>query len=788
MRSLMRLLLSDLLRLWKQGLAIIALIAVGVATFIMSTNTMRGLQESRDRYYRNYRFADLFTPLVRAPQSLATSLSEIEGVESVQTRIVKEVLLDMPDIQEPVSGRLVSLDDHPRESINGIYLRRGRYPEFSDRTEALVSELFAEAHRIEPGDRLLANFSGRLQEVDIVGVALSPEFVYVVQPGLLLSDDKRYGVLWIPYASMANAFNMEGAFNNIAVRLTTGASTQHVIDRIDQITLPYGGVGTYDRSEQESNRRVSDELSEVRTMAYLAPSIFLSVSAFLLNIIVSRLVYQQREQIATLRAFGYYPGEIGWHYARLVLVWVIIGTAIGIGGGVYAARGMFRLYMMFFRFPDFIQPIITWEWGVVFLLTTGVAAIGTYRSIRRSMSFPPAVAMRPEAPMRFDHPWLDQLGITAWMPPGIRMVMRRLESNPVITLLSILGVAFGLAILVLSSFMEDTIEFVIDNQFVKSQRHDLMITFREAASESALHDVEHLPGVTYTEPFRAVPVRMRSGLYSERLSLMGLSERPTLYRVLDENTSEIEFDHRSGLTITQKLAEILNVRPGDSIEVDILEGERQSMVLPVARVFPNYTGPAAYMERRALHELLEEGERISGAFVALDPALKQDTFGAIKQTPAIAGVLDKTAAMKNFREVIARSTSWMRTINAFFAALIAFGVIYNSALISFTERARDLATMRVMGFSRGEISSVMLIELLLITMAAIPVGIPIGYGFSYALTLAMDTESHRFPLVISRSTIAYSIMIIAVSAAASSLVVLQMLKKLDLISVLKVKE
>ena len=379
----MRLLLSDLSRLWKQGIAIIALIAVGVATFIMSTNTMTALEESRDRYYRNYRFADLFTPLVRAPQSLAASLNEIEGVDSVQTRIVKEVLFDMPDVLEPVSGRLVSLDEHPQESMNGIFLRRGRYPEFSDRTEALVSELFAEAHRIEPGDRLIANFAGIVQELEIVGIALSPEFVYVVQPGLLLSDDKRYGVLWIPYANMANAFNMEGAFNNLTVRLTNDANKQHVIDRIDQLTLPYGGMGTYDRSEQESNRRVSDELAEVRTMAYLAPSIFLSVSAFLLNIIVSRLVYQQREQIATLRAFGYYPSEIGWHYARLVLVWVVLGTAIGIGGGIYAARGMFRLYMMFFRFPEFIQPTMTWEWGVAFGLTVGVATIGTYRSIRR---------------------------------------------------------------------------------------------------------------------------------------------------------------------------------------------------------------------------------------------------------------------------------------------------------------------------------------------------------------------------------------------------------------------
>jgi putative ABC transport system permease protein len=786
MRSLNRMFFAELLSLWRQGIAIIGLLACGIAIFVMSTGTIRALETSREAYYRSYRFADVFAQLVRAPISLLDRISEIHGVKSATGRIVRDVLVDVPEMVEPVSCRLVSIQHEARKAVNGLYLRSGRFPEPSDRVEVVVSELFAQAHRLRPGDSVMANMAGRLERLHVVGIGLSPEYVYVVQPGLLLSDDRRFGVLWALQRDLGPAFNMEGAFNHLSIELHEGANRSDVIHRIDVLTKPYGGLGAYDRSEQESHQRVSDEMHQVRAMAILSPTIFLLVALFLLHIVFSRLVHQQQESIATLRAFGYYPREIGWHYSKIVLVWVCAGVGIGILVGMRMAVWMGSLYMMFFRFPVMDPPSLSWEWIAAITMSFVVALLGSFTSIRAAIRLPPAVAMKPESPTRFRSASLDGWGIGARIGPVARMVIRRLESNPWITLFSTLGLALGLAILVLSAFMEGTIDYVIDHQFSASQRQDMTFTFRENCSASALQDVMHMEGVIAAEPFRTIPIRIRHGQRSKRLGLMGLEAQPQLFRVVDEHNQSVEFPDGSGLAITRKLAELIGAVEGDIVEIELMEGQDRRLYLPIATIFPNYTGPAAYMNRFELHRLLEEGERISGVFVQVDMAQRDRVYSQIKQTPAIVGILDKQAAVRNFKSIIARSTFWMRTINALFAAFIAFGVSYNSALIAYTERARDLATMRVMGFSRRELAAILLAEIGIITLLAIPIGIPLSYAFCYWTTLAVDTESHRFPMVLRLDGFVYGITVLCLSIAVSSVAVLRLLKQIDILAVLKV--
>jgi putative ABC transport system permease protein len=382
----------------------------------------------------------------------------------------------------------------------------------------------------------------------------------------------------------------------------------------------------------------------------------------------------------------------------------------------------------------------------------------------------------------------DALSFGAFTRPIARMVVRRLVTNPWITLFSTVGLALGLAIVILSSFMEDTIEYVLDNQFIKSQRQDLTLSFHDTCSESAMHEISQMDGVLAVEPFRAVPIRIRNGNHSRRLALMGLETHPDLFRVLDDRETSVSFPERSGLTITRKLAELLHVREGDNVEIEWLEGQDRVDLVPVSRTFPNYTSPAAYMNRHELHELLREGDRLSGAFVTVDPGKLTRIYGQIKNTPSISGVLDKRAAMKNFKAIVSQSTFWIRTINAIFAAFIAFGVTYNSALIAYTERARDLATMRVMGFSRRELATILLTEIGFMTAVAIPIGIPISYAFCYITALAIDTDSHRFPLVVDRETFAYGVVVLLISVVISSVAVVRLLNRIDMLSVLKVRE
>lgn len=787
MRTLDRLLIADLKRMWGQALAICVVLACGVATFVMSTSTMRSLEVTYDHYYRDYRFADVFVSLKRAPNQFATRLRAIPGVDRVDTRVVRDVILDIPTMVEPASCRLVSTPDHPGQNLNAVHLRRGRLPDPDRRGEVLASEMFAEAHHFRPGDSVKVIMGGRAERLTIVGIAMSPEYIYAVQPGMLLPDDRRFGVLWMPYRQMAAAFNMEGAFNDAAFTILPRASVDDVVFHVDRLCEQYGGVGAYTRDDQISHRRVADEIHQLDGMAYVSPMIFLAVAAFLFNLVLSRIVHQQQERIATLRAFGYLPNEIGAQYIKLLLLLVIVGVLLGTGAGVFLSHRLTNLFGHFFRFPTLYHELAWDQLAIAGLLSLFAGLAGGLTSVRRAMSLPPAVAMRPETPPSYRKSLVERLGLGRFLSPVGSMVLRRLERNRRSTTLSVLGMSLGVAVLVLGSFMEDTIDYVMDVQFQKAQRQDITLTFIEALSARAIHDAHQLPGVSSAEPFRAAPARLSRGRRSRKVTLMGLEEQPRLFRVLDSHEREVRIAP-GGLTISKKLAEVLEAKVGDELEVGFLGGRKIRRMVPILVVFPDYTDPGAYMNRSELHLLLREGECLSGAFLAVDPTQLADLHTQLKQTPAVAGVTVKLAALQSFQDTIAENLRPMRLTNAIFASIIAFGVIYNCALITLAERSRDLATLRVLGFTRREVSAVLIGELAIITLAALPIGLPVGYGLSYFAAHALDTETHRFPLVVTRATFAYSACVILIAAAASAGIVRRMIDKLDLIAVLKVKE
>ncbi|MFN5104780.1 MAG: ABC transporter permease [Planctomycetota bacterium] len=788
MRAISKLLLWELTSHWKQGLAIVVLLTCGIATLIMSTTTMRSLEASRDRYYTKYSFAHLWAPLVRAPEELLVRIRQIPGVQRVSGRVEKHVLLDFPEMLEPASARLVSIDREPHLDINGLYLRHGRLPVMAEQTEVVVSELFAEAHRLKLGDRIAANLEGKREELIVVGIGLSPDSIYVVQPGMLLPNNRLYGILWAPREKLAAAFNMEGAFNQVAIRLGHDANIGNVKSQIDSILEPYGSIGAYDRDEQESHARVRDEMRELRTMALLSPAIFLSVSAFLVHMVFSRMIIHQTEQIATLRAFGYTAMQIGLHYLRVVLVWVALGVLLGIGCGLWLAAWLSEIYRMFFRFPEMVVIRFGWEWMLAVSLGVLVAFLGAISGMLRAMQLPPAVAMRSGSSQNAPAKGLMHLPFLGRLRPIGRMVMIRMVGNLWLTFFSVLGMGLGVSLLILSSFMEKTIDYVLDHQFSRSQRQDLQLSFYDPRSQECLYEVQQWPGVGQVEAYRSVPIRMRSGLVSDRLAILGLEPNAQLFRVLDEHDRAIAFPNHSGLTITGKLAQKLNLRVGSKVQIDLLEGQNRSLELTVERIYPNYTGPAAFLPKDFLHELMLEGPRISGLFLTIQPGAKQQVYRLIKETPAISGVTDKSAALANFREMISKSTGWMRLVNAIFATLITIGVAYNSALITFSERARDLATMRVLGYRQTEVNRVLLLELFWTMLLAIPIGVPLGYLFAYGLVRAMDSESHRFPFVVHQQTILYAVSVMIAATIVCGLMVLRMTKNLDLISVLKVRE
>jgi putative ABC transport system permease protein len=793
-RSLDRKLIRELRDSLGASSAISLVIAAGVAVFVMALSTLAFLDDTRAAYYDRYRLADVFASLSRAPLHVAEEISEIPGVAHVETRVVAEVTLSVPGLDEPASGRLISLrqatqgDAGRSIGLNAIHLVSGRLPDPDAADEVVASEAFFEANRLTLGGTISGILNGRFQEMRIVGVALSPEYVFQIRSGDFLPDDRRFGVLWTSRLSLEAAFDMRGAFNDVSLRLMRGTPTRPVIERLDQILEPFGGIGSYDRTEQLSARFLDDEIKQLRATGLVIPLIFLSVAAFLLNVVLARRIELQREEIATLKAFGYGDGEIAWHYLQFALLISTLGAILGSVIGSWLAYGLCDLYADFYRFPTFaFRPNLkTMLMGSAVSLTGGV--VGAWLAVRRVVRLQPAEAMRPPAPARFRKGPIDRFWVRIGMTPLMLTVLRRLRRRPVNTGLSMLGIGFAAAVLLVSNFAVDAVQHMIDFQFSIAQRHDLRVTFQHASEPSSMHELRNIDGILAAEPFRAIPVRLIHGPRQHRTGILGLGgptgDQRNLYRLLDSDERSVRLPP-FGLVLSDKLAELLAVVPGDVIDVEVLEGRRQRAETPVIAIAKEYAGTNAYMNQAALHRLLQEDYRVSGAFMTMDSSKSQSIYDTLQQIPRTAAVTTKSASLDAIRKTIRENQTKMQSINVLFACVIALGVVYNMARITLAEQKRELATLRVIGFTPLEVSFMFMGELMLITTLAIPIGWSVGTGLCYATVKGFESDLYRIPLVISRQNLAFSALVTTLASLTSGLVVRRSLDRLDLIAVLK---
>ena len=787
MRKLDRKLLRDLSQMKGQALAIILVIAAGVATFVMSMCTYASLESSRAAFYRDARFADLFSSAKRCPDSLIPRIQAISGIAAVETRLVYDVLLDVPEMTQPATARLISVPEFGESQLNKVYISRGRMLEPQRTGEVVVSEVFAEAHGFVAGDSVTAILNGKRQQLKIVGVALSPEYIIQIQPGSVMPDNKRFGIFWMNQRDLEAAFDMSGAFNSVSAKLAYGGNVDEVIDELDQLLKPYGSLGGSTRDQQISHEYLSDELAQLRSMAVMAPAIFLSVAAFLLNIVISRIISKQREQIAALKAFGYTNHEVGFHYLNLVLMISLTGTVVGTTFGFWMSANLSEMYQEFYKFPLLEFQVDKLAVLSAFLLTTAAAVLGTWWSVRSAIRLPPAEAMRPEPPHSYRPSLLERFLPSGLMPPEFRMIVRNISRKPFKASLSILGIAMAVSVMILGNFSLDAVNYMMDFQFRKAQRQDLTVTFVEPATASVMYEMKHLTGVLDNETMRSIATRIHFQHRSRRIGVMGLESEPQLYRLLDRQERAVQVP-AFGIMLNSKLAALLGAGLGDVVIVEVLEEKRPILPVEVTAIVEEYAGLTAYMDKQYLHTLLQESSVASGAFLAVDANQIDQVYGELEMRPGIGSVAIKEAVINSFRDTVAENILVMRSFIVGFSVVIAIGVVYNGARISLSEQSRDLATMRVVGFTRREVSIVLLGEIALFTMVAIPLGWGIGYLLAAATCQGLDTENYRIPLVVSRDTYALAAMVVVIATFLSGLVVQGRISRLDLVAVLKTRE
>ena len=788
MNALNRKLFRDLWQARGQVIAIALVVACGIASFVMARSAYTSLTLTQATYYNQYHFAQVFVSLKRAPESLKERIAKIPGVAQTQTRIVVDVTLDIPNLPEPATGRLISIPEQRVSMLNDLFIRKGRYIESGRANEVIISEAFAQANKLELGDRIGAIINGRWEKLQIVGIALSPEYVYEVRgAGELYPDNKRFGIIWMGRDALGKAYDLDGAFNNVTLSLSPEAKEIEVITQLDRLLARYGGLGAYGREDQVSDKILSDEIKGLQVMATMLPSIFLGIAAFLLHVVLSRLVGTQRGQIAVLKAFGYDNFAIGWHYLKFVLTIVTLGSTLGILGGLWLGIKLTEIFARFYKFPllryDFSPKVL----ATAIIVSYTAAVIGAFMAVNKAVSLPPAQGMRPTPPTQFKPTMVERLGLQRFFSLAGRIILRNLERKPIQAALSIFGISLAVAILITGNYMLDAMNYLMDFQFRQVQREDMTIVFNEPRPSRTRYEVANLPGVINSEVFRFVPVRLHFQHRSYRTALTGIEPQGELRRLKDKNLYSVHLPS-NGVVITTKLAEILAVKPGDILTVEVLEGSRPVRQITVAGLVDELLGVQAYIDINALNRLMREGATISGAYLMVDSHQANQLYAELKQIPAITSISTREASLNSFQEISAESVKIMTTALVIFACIITFSVVYNSARIALSERGRELASLRIMGFTKAEVAFILLGEQVVLILLAIPIGYAIGYGLAALLASAYNSELYRLPLIITKSNYAFTFIIVAIAGLFSSLIIRRQINRLDLIAVLKTRE
>lgn len=786
MSALNRKLLRDLWRLKGQVIAVALVIASGTALLIMSLSALSSLRITADAYYQRYGFAEIFANVKRAPERLRERIAAIPGVQSVETRVVAYSTIDVPNIAAPVTGLLISVPTDRQPLLNRIALRAGRMPEPSRTNEAVIHEPFAEAHGLRLGDSVTVLLNGAKRKVRIVGIALSPEYVYAIAPGGLMPDDKHFGLLWMGRKTLAAAYDLDGAFNDISLGLLRGVNPEGVIEHLDPILERYGGTGAIARADQISNWFLMNEFEQLKTQATILPTVFLSVAAFLIYTVLGRVIATERREISLMKAFGYSTVQIGLHYSGLALAIAILGILLGWGIGAWLGQFNTAQFTEFYRFPFLYFRPSAFEFVLSAGIAIGVSLFGALGAVRAAARLQPAEAMRPPAPDLFR---------TVVVPPALasrldnptRMILRQIARTPRRSLITVAGVAMAVGVLSLAMKWTDAIQEMVHSHFHETQHQHMTLAFHERRGGNASFALDRLPGVLTAEAYRVVPARLRAGARSHRGAVTALPQDAHLQVIHDIRGWDLPVP-RAGLVLGTMLADKLGVAVGDTVTVEILVGARQTFTLPVGAVFETYIDLPAYMDLSALNRALDEGPSFKFASLLVDSKQENELFAQLRRMPGFSALMIKRNAIDSMTETIGETIMIFVGFFVLFSGALTYGVVYNSTRIALSERARDLATLRVLGFSRWEISYILLGEAGLLVLAALPFGCLAGYGLDILVTKSFETELFRMPAGILPPAFGKAILVALAAGALSAIFVRRRLDSLDLVAVLKTRE
>jgi putative ABC transport system permease protein len=773
-------------------LAICLIIMLGVGCYVSMATVYRSLETAKADYYSQCRMADFTVELKKAPLAEIEEIGKLPGVAAIRPRISFYTTVDLPDCEKPINGLVLSLPERRAETVNDIFLRRGSYFTGERENEVIVNEAFAEQHHLAPGQWIYLILNNRRQELFIVGTAISSEFVYLLSPGAIVPDPEHFGVFYLKQNYAEDVFDFDGAANQVLGVYSPGTnvSQQATLDEAERMLEPYGVITTTPLVDQASNRYLTQEIQGLASFAVVMPIIFLGVAAVVLNVLLTRLVEQQRTVIGTLKALGYSNRQVFLHFLKFGLAVGVVGGLTGGLIGYYMAEGMTIMYRMFYSFPRLDNAFYTdiQLSGMAISVVCGV--IGSLHGTRLVLKLKPAEAMRAKPPRGGKAILLERIGwFWSRLSTGWRMVVRNVVRNRMRTLAGIFAAAMGAAMLSSGFMMLQGSFYLVDFQFKWVMRSDIDLSFKDQRSEAALLEIRNLPGVELAEPKLSIAGTFTNGSHHKKGAVIGLlpNAKLTVPRDLDANPIPI---HPTGLTMSRKMAEILHVERGDYLTFKTSRGLRREHRVQVLEIAESYLGTAVYADFDYLNHLI--GEHRSSNEVQLlvdrDPEIQKELFAELKQLPYIQAVNCRSDMVKNLEETLIQSMLGFIGALILFAGTIFFGSILNSALIGLAERQREVATLRVLGYGPWQIGNLLFQESLIVTIFGTILGMPIGYGLTILMAISYDSELFRFPVISTAATWISTFVLALLFCILAQLFVQRAILKMDWLEALQSKE
>lgn len=787
MKAINKKLFRDFWNLKIQALSIALIVIGGLSILLSSWSSYQSLKKARDDFYLNYSFAHVFSEFKRAPAGIIDELRKIPGVENIDGRIMIEGIVNLADQDEPAVAKIVSIPREGQPNLNKLYLRKGRLPVDGNIAEVVIHEGFAKAHKLNPGNQFQVLIEGHLQNVQVVGIATSPEYIYALGTAAPLPDDIHFGVLWMSYLNLSRLAKLQDSINSVSASISYNATPGKIISGFDQVLKRYGGLGAYTRDQQISNMFIEDEIAQQKGTAIVAPLIFFSVAAFLVHIIFSRLIALNRSQIATLKAIGFTDWEVARHYLALVILILLVGIIPGVIIGAWLGQFFAKIYLDFYHFPELKFHL---SYGALFIcVLSGIlpGVLGAWQSIRHSFALVPAEAMQPPIPPVYQRTLFDRVTFFKKLHPFSKMILRNIFQRPNRLVMIILGMATALGIIVTSLSWNDMLTEMLDTQFQRIQREDLSINFLHPVSLNGLQELKKMNGVLSVEGYRVIPVRIRFLNHKKELMLTGWPDSTQMRQSLGLNLKKINFP-LEGVTLGRFFQKSWGVKVGDIIEIEILEASQKKIAIKVAGFSDEMMGVSSSMRIGSLWKLLDEPVGYNMATIRADANKVDSLYRQFKNIPEIATVVLKNSIYKGFQNTMGKIIRISTAILVVFALSIAFGVIYNSIRVNFSERSWEMASLRVMGFEKGDVFTLVLAEVSLQVFLCLIPGCFMGYWMTKLSLQGIHTETFALPVIIHFKTYVKAMLVVLLSLGLCSWIVYRMINKLSLIEALKLRE